>query len=213
MENDTFRNIAIWLVVALTIVIVVLTAVGLSSGPAPAVSQLTAPISSSDHIMGTSTPILTIVEYGDYQCPACASFDPIVRKIMEEYGDKIQLVSRNFPLEQHKNATSSASSAESAGKQGKFFEMQEKLYSGQLDWANETNPSEIFKKYAEELNLDINRFLADINLPEVTNKIASDLQSGKDSGVNSTPSFFLNGKKVSMPLNYEEFKKIVEKNL
>lgn len=213
MENNTFRNIALWLVVALTIIIVILIGVGLSSGPAQISSELTVPVSSSDYITGTSTPKLTIVEYGDYQCPACAAFDPLVRKIVLEYGDVVQIVSRNFPLEQHKNATSSAMAAESAGLQGKFFEMQEKLYSGQLDWANEDKPIEIFTKYATELGLDLNKFSSDMALPEITTKIETDLQGGKNSGVNSTPSFFLNGKKTLVPLNYDEFKQIVEKNL
>ncbi|MBI5139984.1 MAG: thioredoxin domain-containing protein [Candidatus Vogelbacteria bacterium] len=213
MENNIFRNIAIWLIIALTIVIVVLILVGLSSGHIQVSGDLVVPVNSSDHIVGTSTPKLTIVEYGDYQCPACAAFDPVVRKVMEEYSDKVQLVSRNFPLIQHRNATSSAKIVEAAGRQGKFFEMREKIYTGQLDWANSDKPVEIFTRYAVELGLNVDKLLTDKELPEITNKIETDLQGGKDSSVNSTPSFFLNGKKVAMPLNYEEFKKIVENNL
>lgn len=213
IENNTFKNIALWLIIALSIVIVMLIAVGMKGGEVVKPTELTIPVNPADHSTGSPNPKLTIVEYADYQCPACAAFDPLVKKLMKEYGDRVQLVSRNFPLEQHRNAISSAKAVEAAGKQGKFWEMQEKIYAGQLNWAEKEEPSEIFLEYAKDLNLDTTKFSADLKLPEIKERISADLQGGKDSGVNATPSFFLNGMKTSMPLNYEEFKKIVEKSL
>ncbi len=220
MENNTFRNIAIWLVVTLTIIIVILIVVGLSAGPGPTTGGLTVPVNSSDQISGTSAPTLTIVEYSDYQCPACAAFNPTVKEIMALYGDKILFAYRNFPLEQHKNAKSSAVAAEAAALQGKFLEMQEKLFTNQSEWGTSDDSRNIFIRYAKELSLDTGKFADDLLLPEIANKIAADLQSGKDSGVNSTPSFFLNGKKYvdsgkarTLDEALNEFKQFVKKNL
>jgi protein-disulfide isomerase len=166
---------------------------------------------STDHILGKTDAKLTIVEYGDFECPACGIYYPMVKKITDEYSSTtLRLVFRHFPLSQHPKAIPAAKVAESAGKQGKFFEMYDLLYSNQDEWIKATNSDMVFEGYAKKLGLDIAKFKADINDPEIAKKIDNDYKGGAKGGVNSTPTFFLNGKSIKNPQTYVEFKKIIE---
>jgi protein-disulfide isomerase len=166
---------------------------------------------STDHILGKTDAKLTIVEYGDFECPACGIYYPMVKKITDEYSSTtLRLVFRHFPLSQHPKAIPAAKVAESAGKQGKFFEMYDLLYSNQDEWIKATNSDMVFEGYAKKLGLDMAKFKADINDPEIAKKIDNDYKGGAKGGVNSTPTFFLNGKSIKNPQTYVEFKKIIE---
>lgn len=177
-------------------------------------SNLTASaISTADYTKGDTNASVTLIEYSDFQCPACASYHPLVKKITEEYGDRIIFAYRHFPLPQHQNAKLAASAAEAAGKQGKFWEMHDVIFDGQSDWAQSKEAEKIFSGYAQTLNLNMDKFIADLNSDEVKSKIEADYKSGIKAGVNSTPSFFLNGKKINNPRNYDEFKAVIEQAL
>jgi len=169
-------------------------------------------ILDSDNIKGdrnsTTTPIL--IEYSDFQCPACASYHPMIRKATEELSGKFIFIYRHFPLAQHKNARPAATAAEAAGKQGKFWEMHDMIFENQRDWAEAKNAEEIFAGYAKELGLDAVKFKNDLTLKEIKNKVDADYASGIKAGVNSTPSFFLNGKKIANPRDYFELKAAIE---
>jgi protein-disulfide isomerase len=166
---------------------------------------------STDHILGKTDAKLTIVEYGDFECPACGIYYPMVKKITDEYSSTtLRLVFRHFPLSQHPKAIPAAKVAESAGKQGKFFEMYDLLYSNQDEWVKATSSDMVFEGYAKKLGLDMAKFKADINDPEIAKKIDNDYKGGAKGGVNSTPTFFLNGKSIKNPQTYVEFKKIIE---
>ena len=153
---------------------------------------------------------IKFLEYGDFQCPACAAYNPILMTLKEEYAGKIEFAYKHFPLKQHKNAEPSAYAAEAARNQGKFWEMDILLFSGQNEWANSEKPLEIFKKYAQSLDLNIDTFVADYNSSEIKKKVSSEYAEGVGLGVNSTPTFFINGKKINNPGSYEEFKSIFE---
>ncbi len=148
-------------------------------------------VSNTDHIQGNQDADLEIVEYADYQCPACGAAYPILKEIMDKYKNNIKLVFRNFPLTQsHQYARPAAIAAEAAALQGKFWEMHDAIFENQ-QYLNENLLLELAKK----LDLDIEQFKTDIEKSELAEKVDSDLQSGIDSGVNGTPSFFVNGKK------------------
>ncbi len=168
-------------------------------------------IVNTDHILGKTDAKLTLVEYGDFECPACAIYYPIVKKITDEYSSTtLRLVFRHFPLSQHPKAIPSAKVAESAGKQGKFFEMYDLLYSNQDEWVKATSSDMVFESYAKKLGLDMIKFKSDINDPEIAKKIDNDYKGGAKGGVNSTPTFFLNGKSIKNPQTYVEFKEMIE---
>ena len=128
-------------------------------------------------------------------------------------GAQVRFAYRHFPLPQHKNAKLAATVAEAAGKQDKFWEMHDLIFQNQSDWSEEKNAAVIFAKYAQDLGFDLAQFQTDIASEEIKAKIENDYKSGVKAGVNSTPTFFLNGKKINNPRNYDEFKNAIEQAL
>lgn len=159
------------------------------------------------HKIGTGA--VQVVEFGDYQCPACAAAEPTVQKLQQELGDKITFVFRNFPLPMHKNAIPAAEAAEAAGAQGKFWEMHNKLYSTQTEWENLPNPVDKFAEYAKELGLDADRLKKEVEENKYVDFINQDKRDGEDIGVNSTPTFYINGKKAES-FEYSTLKSMIE---
>jgi protein-disulfide isomerase len=159
-----------------------------------------------DHSMGATDSAKLLVEYSDLQCPACAAYHPLVKQVMENFGSQIRLVYRQFPLRSiHKNAQIAGQALEAAGLQGKYWEMQDILFTRQKDWDTKSNAQEIFVTYAEELKIDIEKFKTDSDSEEVKNKINADYQSGERANINSTPTFFLNGVKLEPATSYDDF--------
>lgn len=155
---------------------------------------------------------VNLVEFADFQCPACAASYPIVEEIMKEYPDKVNMVFRHFPLTFHKNAVVAALAVEAASEQGKFWEMQAILYKNQTEWSEVDNPKEYFEKYAKELGLKADQFKEVLAQEKYKDKILRDYADGVSLGVNSTPSFFINGVKINLA-SYDQLKQQVEKNL
>ena len=153
----------------------------------------------ADHTKGSESNKILLIEYGDYQCPSCGDAYPNVNTLMEEYGDDVTLVFRNFPLTAiHPNARAAAAVAEAAGLQGKFWEMHDKLYVSQNDWSglDASKRTTVFNSYAQDLGLDMDKFNADVAGKEAGQKINFDMALGKSVDVAATPTFFLNGKKL-----------------
>ena len=142
---------------------------------------------------------VTLIEYGDFQCPSCATVSPKVNALAKKYGEKITIIYRNFPLSIHPNALSAAAAAEAAGLQGKYWEMHDLLYEKQTEWgsANATERTEFYKKYAKEVGVkDEEKFIEDMKSSNISKKIAFDKALGVDAKITGTPSFFLNGEEI-----------------
>lgn len=171
--------------------------------------------SLSNHVIGNNAKGVTLVEYGDFQCPACGAYYPLVKQVKEKYKSEIQFQFRNFPLQQiHKNARAGARAAEAADKQGKFWEMHDLLYEGQKSWENTADPQSLFEGYATQLGLNADKFKQDYASSAANDTINADLAEGEKLGVNSTPSFFLNGKKLEeAPRDVEGFSKLIDEAL
>ncbi|MCR4323227.1 MAG: DsbA family protein [Candidatus Azambacteria bacterium] len=163
----------------------------------------------SDSVKGARDAQTVLVEYSDFQCPACAAYQPIVKQIAEEFDGKLAIVYRHLPLLQHKHAKIAAYSAEAAGKQGKFWEMHDMIFETQRDWSSEKDARDIFIGYAEALGLDRAQFITDIDSNEIADKVSAHYKSGMQAGVTGTPTFFLNGEKLDTPRTYEDFKNAV----
>jgi protein-disulfide isomerase len=167
-------------------------------------------IVATDHIRGNASAPATLVEYGDFQCPACGLYFPIVEETYQALGpEKVRMVFRNFPLPQHGNAIPAAKAAEAAAIQNKYWEMYELLYKNQKDWENSTDPNAVFTGYAKNLGLDLVKFNADYSSDAVAAKIDTDYKGGVKAGINATPTFFINGQKITSPANVDEFKKLL----
>lgn len=151
------------------------------------------PVSVNDHIAGSEYAPVELVEYGDYQCPYCGQAYPIVKQIQEELGDELKFVFRNFPLaELHPQAKMAAVAAEAAARQGKFWSMHDIIFENQHNLLDTD-----LVRYAKTLGLDLAKFKDDINDPALMDKVESDFESGVRSGVNGTPTFFINGHKYN----------------
>ncbi len=169
-------------------------------------------VKASDYVRGKGTKNVTLIEYGDFQCPACRGYYPIVEQIVQSYGDDIKYVYRQFPLFTiHKNALAAHRAAEAAGKQGKFWEMYHKLYENQLSWSESNSAASIFEGYAQDLGLDMTRFKADVPSAEVNAAINADIESGqKGFTVSSTPTFILDGTKIETQPDFNAMKKQID---
>jgi protein-disulfide isomerase len=156
---------------------------------------------------------VVMVEFADFQCPACGAAHPITKQIAQDYGDKIQMVFRHFPLPQHKNAMDASRAAEAAGAQGKFWEMHDVLYEKQDDWSEKSNAVDIFVQYAKDLGLNADQFKKDLVEHKFDNQITKGMTDGNAAGVNSTPTFYINGlKQVGIP-SFAEFKSLIDSAL
>jgi len=171
-------------------------------------------ITEQDHLKGSKEAAVSIIEYSDLQCPACAYYSGFSKQLEKDFGDSVVFVYRHFPLITiHLNSISAAMSAEAAGKQGKFWEMHDLLFASQQSWSKSDKVEPIFEGYALEIGLDINKYRDDVKSVEVASKIQGDMLKGNLAGVKATPTFMINGKKITNPKNYEAFKALISQEV
>lgn len=167
---------------------------------------------ASNHIEGKGTKNVTLVEYGDFQCPACGQYYPLVKAVAEKYNDDIFFQFRNYPLESlHQNARASARAAEAANIQGKFWEMYDIIYTDQKSWESVSDPLSVFKQYAQQIGVaDLTKFETDYKSAEVNSIINADLQAGQKFSITGTPTFILDGVKIDNPASADAFYKLID---
>jgi protein-disulfide isomerase len=169
-------------------------------------SQLKIPVGPEDHVQGDPQAECTLVEYGDYECPHCAAAHPIVKRLQRHFGKHLRLVYRNFPLTQlHPHAESAAEAAEFAGSKGKFWETHDLLFENQsrLGMA-------LYEAIAEELGLSALELREALITREFLPTVRADFAGGVRSGVNGTPTFFINGERHDGPYEYEFLEAAIE---
>ena len=161
-------------------------------------TKLRIPIGPADHMQGDPNAPCTLVEYGDYECPHCGRAYPIVHRVQKHFGHRLLFVFRNFPLNQsHPHAESAAETAEFAATQDKFWEMHDALFENQ----DRLGP-DLYEELAEELGLDPAALSASLASGEFTARVRADFNGGVRSGVNGTPTFFINGQRHDGPFDY-----------
>jgi len=149
------------------------------------------------HILGPNSAPARLEEFGDFECPPCGAFHPVLVQMHKEFGDKLQITFREFPLAPaHQHAIAAASAAEAAGLQGKFWEMHDLLYENQKAWHEAFDVRPIFEGFAKQIGLDMNRYQNDLNGDQVAQRILNDGKRGHSMGVKGTPTVFLNGMEV-----------------
>ncbi|PKD43159.1 DsbA family protein [Rhodohalobacter barkolensis] len=151
-----------------------------------------------------------ILKYSDYQCPACKAYIPAQEELEREFGDMIEFEYRHFPLSGHQFAELAARSAEAAREQGKYKEMHDLIFEYQEAWS-QGDARNYFTDFAEEIELDMEQFEADLESEEIRQRVESQRQEGIRRQVNATPTFFINGQRLRQnPQNYDQFKSMVE---
>jgi protein-disulfide isomerase len=158
-------------------------------------SQLTPPVNERDHAIGPAGARVTLVEYGDFECPSCGAVYLVVKQVQRAFGGNLRLVFRHFPLRSsHPHAFSAAVAAEAASEQGQFWAMHDRLFEHQTALGDED-----LLHHARKLGLDLERFRGSLGAPAHTDRVREDLSSGARSGVNGTPSLFINGVRYDGP--------------
>lgn len=162
-------------------------------------SPLKVLVGPTDHVQGDADAACTLVEYGDYECPHCGRAYPIVKRIQKHFGKRLRFVFRNFPLsEMHPYAESAAETAEFAGAQGKFWEMHDRLFENQVRLGGE-----LYLELAQELAIDPAELRVALEEEKYKAKVRTDFTGGARSGVNGTPTFFINGHRHDAPFDYD----------
>ncbi len=165
----------------------------------------------TNHVIGGNAKNVLFVEYGDYQCPFCGQYYPLVQAVVAKYQNDISFQFRHLPLLQiHKNAIAAARAAEAADMQGKFWQMHDKLYTSQSEWSQLDSANSIFEGYAKELGLNVAKFKVDFASSIANDRINADIAAFKKTGQQmSTPSFFLDGKPIKAT-SVDEFSKLID---
>ena len=174
-----------------------------STSGVPPVPTATPPGAEPSHVRGSATAPVTLEEFADFQCPGCGLFYPVLKTIEGEYGSRLRVIFREFPLQsRHSHALAAAYAAEAAGMQGKFWEMHDLLYETQGAWEKaELDVGPIFEGYAGRIGLDVERFKRDQSSETVENRIFLDGLRAHSLGIQGTPAVYINGREIP----YEEF--------
>lgn len=183
--------------------------------PTSTVSASVAPGAQPPHVLGPSNAPVTLEEFGDFECPPCGLLHPILVQMRSEFGDRIKIIFREFPLvPNHQHALAAASAAEAAGLQGKFWEMHDLLYENQKTWHESFDVRPIFEGYAKQIGLDIERYKRDLESELVAQRITLDGARGHSLNVKGTPTVFMNGREVPFEsLPAEKLRVLINKEL
>lgn len=203
----------LWMGVILIIVLVVAGMAWLLSQPRIGDNlEAISAVNENDYVKGNPEAKTVLVEYSDFQCPSCATYYPVVKDIVNQAEEHLLFVYRHYPLPQHQNAELAALSAEAAGRQDKFWEMHDLLFENQPAWSDLSSDKalEVFTAYAETIGLNVAQFTEDLDSSELKSKVSSNIAEGGAAGVTGTPTFFLNGEKITNPRSFEDFVKTIE---
>jgi len=211
-------NANVWWVIGLLVIagslIWVSNMLRSASVPTAEESLATLALVADDHKKGAEAGKVVLVEYLDFECEACGAFYPVVKQMEKEFGDRVTIVARYFPLQGHKNGMTAALAAEAAGRQGKFWEMHDLMYERQKVWGEkQVATPEVFEGYAQELGLNIEQFKADVASASVKERVERNLNQAIELKLEGTPSFFLQGMKITNPQSPEAFRALIQAEL
>ncbi len=175
--------------------------------------MLIRPADAGDHSKGNAQSPVTVVVYSDFQCPTCADFNKAMQRIEADYDSRVRFVHRHFPLPQHQYSPLAAFACEAAGKQGKYFEMRDRLFATAGEWSGSSKPLEYFEKLAVELELDVTQFRADSASKETMNHVVEDFHSAVKSGANQTPSAFVNNRLIDGEVTDQQLRRTIDETL
>lgn len=211
-RTQTLKRALLWVGILVVVGGAIAGAVVLSKGSGDTTGA--APVDrvvEGDWVKGNRDAKNVLVEFSDLQCPACKAFQPAVKQLAEQNPDDLAIVYRHFPLRQiHKNADRAARFAEAAGLQGKFWEFHDQLFAEQSAWSDESDPTDRFLGYAESLGLDREKLRTDADGAAAKDAVTADSKSASAAGVSATPTFYLNGKKLSGFKSIDDLVKRVE---
>jgi len=191
-------------IAGLTVIVIGIVVVGSSASGKPADPVV---INRGINVRGPESAPVTLVEFSDFQCPACKSFEPVVEEVINKYSDRLRFVYRHYPLPQHDLAFKAAQASQAADLQGKFWEYKKEVFAIQ-----ENLKEGSFEEIAQKLGLDLEKFRNDLNDEKTAKKVQQDLSDARALNLNGTPSFFVNGEKIELD-SYQDLLTAVEAKL
>ena len=211
-KQKTYKKTAYWIGGFIVLGLIIWGVVSAVTTPKGSTAGLSLNINSSDIATGSATAKANLIEYADFECPACAEYSKFVEQLRADYPKDLRVTYRFFPLQQHRYGMLTAQVAYAAYKQGKFWEMYKLLYDNQATWAASDNGQGIFDGYAGQLNLSLAKLHSDENADSTKNLISNSYNQGLDIGITSTPSFYLNGNLIN-PSDFNDFKSLVQNEI
>ncbi len=170
--------------------------------------------SGGGQFRGPAAAKVTLVEFGDYQCPSCGAYHPVVNELLTRYPKDLRLEFHHYPLISiHPNAMAAAMAVEAAGEQGRYWEMHDLIFEYQPVWAQHPNPEPDFLALASRIGLNQNAFMQAMRSPALQNRILQDVTRAQDANVEAVPTFFIDGKQVHVALSIDEFVKVIDEHL
>jgi protein-disulfide isomerase len=207
-------------------VIVIILAVAVAAGAAVFLSRqpdqppetnatpLKADIKGGGHFRGPENAQLTLVEFGDYQCPSCAAYHPFVKEILNRYPKQLRLEFHHFPLISiHPNSFAASKAVEAAGEQGHYWEMHDAVFEYQTQWADKPDPKPVFAAIANRIGINGTILVQTMESDAIRQRILQDVERGDKAKVQAVPTFFINGQEVHIKLGMEDFVQVIEANL
>jgi len=166
------------------------------------------------HMRGPADAKITLVEFGDYQCPSCGAYHPLVKELLARYPQQVRLEFHHYPLISiHANAMAAAIAVEAAGEQGRYWEMHDLIFERQAQWSESKNVEQDFLAMASRLGLDQNAFMQSMRSPAIQDRILMDVVRARDAKVEAVPTFFIDGQQVHVPLSISAFVDVIEERL
>ncbi len=163
-----------------------------------------------EHVRGASGAPVTLEEFGDFQCPACATTAGVIQALEKVYGKRLRMIFRQFPLPAHQHGRDAALATEAASLQGRFWEMHDLLYEKQATWSKEPDVRPLFESYAQELHLNVPRFKKDLESEQVAAQVDRQREYGVSRGVQNTPTLFINSQLVTPPFTPERLQEAID---
>jgi protein-disulfide isomerase len=181
------------------------------STAAPSLAGSSVPAGDGGISLGPENAPVTLTEFGDYQCPSCRAYHPIIKEVLARYPNQVRLVFHHYPLVQiHPNSMAAHLVAEAAGQQGRYWEMHDLLFETQDQWSKAVNPEPEFLTLANRLGLNANQFMQAVRSPEMQQRVLEDVIRARDLNVEAVPAFYLNGDIIAPPPSVDEFARQIE---
>jgi protein-disulfide isomerase len=206
------------IIIILAVAVAAGAAVFLSRQPDNVSETHAAPVDANikvpGHIRGPENAEVTLVEFGDYQCPSCGAYHPFVKEILNRYPTQVRLEFHHFPLISiHPNSMAAAKAVEAAGEQGHYWEMHDAIFEHQNQWADKPDPKPIFAALANLIGINGTILVQTMDSPKIQERILKDVEQGDQVKIQAVPTFFIKGQQVPIKLSMEDFVQVIEAQL
>jgi protein-disulfide isomerase len=204
------------IIIFLAVVVATGAAIYLSRQPDQVTETSGAPVlgKGGGHFRGPEKAAITLLEFGDYSCPSCGAYHPVVKELLNRYPQQVRLEFHHYPLiSLHPNAMAAALAVEAAGEQSRYWEMHDLVFEHQLEWSSSPNPETVFLTLANSIGINSNDFMQAMRSPQLRDRVLEDVVRAREAKIDAVPTFFINGERIHVTLGLSAFVEIIEARL